>query len=173
MLIVAGALLMVWLLRRAAQSRATLALEERLQFERLLADLSAGLIHIAASEIESALERGLQHVSAFLRVDRGTLDEFFRDTPGVRMSWTAPGIEPLPPVLDNVDKFPWTVESLQRGDIVRFSRVDELPKEATIDRASYLARGHALARVAPAAGRWARARRAVLRCRSRRTPLAR
>ena len=141
MLIVAGALLMVWLLRRAARSRATLALEERLQFERLLADLSAGLIHIAATEIEAALERGLQQVSAFLRVDRGTLDEFFRDTPGVRMAWTAPGIEPLPPVLDNADKFPWTVESLQRGDIVRFSRVDELPPEATIDRASYLGVG--------------------------------
>ena len=141
MLIVAGALLMVWLLRRAARSRATLALEERLQFERLLADLSAGLIHISASEIEAALERGLQHVSAFLKVDRGTLDEFFRDTPGVRMAWTAPGIEPLPPVLDNVDKFPWTVETLQRGDIVHFSRVDELPQEATIDRASYLGVG--------------------------------
>jgi signal transduction histidine kinase len=141
MLIVAGALLMVWLLRRAARSRANLALEERLKFERLLADLSAGLIHISASEIESALERGLQQVSAFLTVDRGTLDEFFRDTPGVRMSWTAPGIEPLPPVLDKSDKFPWTVETLQRGDIVRFSRADELPKEATIDRASYLGVG--------------------------------
>ncbi len=55
---VAGALLMVWLLRRAARGRANLALEERLQFERLLADLSAGLIHISATEIESALERG-------------------------------------------------------------------------------------------------------------------
>src|SRR4030095_2941842 len=55
--------------------------------------------------------------------------------------WTAPGIEPLPPVLDKSDKFPWTVETLQRGDIVRFSRADELPKEATIDRASYLGVG--------------------------------
>jgi signal transduction histidine kinase len=141
MLMVAGALLMVWLLRRAARGRANLALEERLQFERLLADLSAGLIHISGSEIESALERGLQQVSAFLRVDRGTLDEFFRDTPGVRMSWTAPGIEPLPPVLDSVDKFPWTVRTLQRGDIVRFSRVDELPQEVTTDRTSYLGVG--------------------------------
>jgi signal transduction histidine kinase len=141
MLMVAGAPLMVWLLRRAARGRANLALEERLQFERLLADLSAGLIHISATEIESALERGLQQVSAFLRVDRGTLDEFFRDTPGVRMSWTAPGIEPLPPVLDSVDKFPWTVKTLQRGDIVRFARVDELPPEATIDRTSYLGVG--------------------------------
>jgi signal transduction histidine kinase len=141
MLMVAGALLMVWLLRRAARGRANLALEERLQFERLLADLSAGLIHISATEIESALERGLQQVSAFLRVDRGTLDEFFRGTPGVRMSWTAPGIEPLPPVLDSVDKFPWTVRTLQRGDIVRFSRVDQLPQEATTDRTSYLGVG--------------------------------
>ncbi len=57
------------------------------------------------------------------------------------MSWTAPGIEPLPPVLDSVGKFPWTVKTLQRGDIVRFSRVDELPQEATTDRTSYLGVG--------------------------------
>ena len=75
------------------------------------------------------------------RADRGTLDEYFQGLPGVRISWTAPGIEPLPPVLDNGDKFPWTVETLQRGEVVRFSRVDDLSSGAAVDRASYLAVG--------------------------------
>jgi signal transduction histidine kinase len=141
MLIVAGAVLMVWLLRRAARSRTSLALGERLQFERLLADLSAGLIHIEAREIDSALERGLRQVGTFLGADRGTLDARVDGAAGTRMTWTTPGLEPLPPVLDNVDKFPWTVETLGRGEVVRFARLDELPGGATVDRASYLARG--------------------------------
>ena len=133
---------MVWiLLRRAARVQVEFAVENRLQFERLLADLSAGLIHIAPSDIDSALERGLRQVGAFLRADRGTLDEYSEGAPGIRLSWTAPGVEPVPPVLANVHKFPWTVEALRRGEVVRFSRVDELPSGAAIDRASYLAVG--------------------------------
>ena len=31
----------------------------------------------------------------------------------------------------------WTTERLGRGEVVHFSRVDELPVEAAIDRASY------------------------------------
>jgi formate hydrogenlyase transcriptional activator len=37
----------------------------------------------------------------------------------------------------DADQFPWTAKQLGRGDIVRFSQIDELPEEATIDRASY------------------------------------
>ena len=140
--IAAGASLVVGLLlRRATRIRARFALEDRLQFERLLADLSAGLIHIAARDIDAALEGGLRQVGAFLGTDRGTLDEYVHGAPGLRMSWTAPGIEPLPPVLANADRFPWTVEALQRGEVVRFSRLDELPSGAAIDGASYRAVG--------------------------------
>jgi signal transduction histidine kinase len=37
----------------------------------------------------------------------------------------------------DVDQFPWTVQQLARGDIVRFSRMDDLPDEAAVDRASF------------------------------------
>ncbi len=39
------------------------------------------------------------------------------------------------------DRFPWSADTLRRGTAVRFSRIDELPAEAAIDRASYARSG--------------------------------
>ena len=75
------------LLDRLTPGRATFILEERLRFEALLAELSAGLIHIPAPDIDAALELALQQVGTFLGVDRGNLDEYVGDAPGIRISW--------------------------------------------------------------------------------------
>jgi signal transduction histidine kinase len=136
-LIVSQTLLIVWLLsRRATRRRTRVLLEERLRFETLLSELSAGLIHVSASDIDAALERGLRQLVQFLGVDRGYLDAYVGGTPGVRFSWALPGMEESPRVLD-ADHFPWTAERLGRGEVVRFSRTAELPEEAAIDRVSY------------------------------------
>jgi signal transduction histidine kinase len=116
--------------------RAKLFLEERLRFEALLSELSAGLIHVPATDIDGALELALQQVGTFLGMDRVTLDEDARDRSGIRISWAMPGLAEPPRVMDE-DQFPWSAEKLQGGELVRFSRVDELPREAAIDRASY------------------------------------
>jgi len=121
---------------RAARKRTELLLEERLQFETLVSELSAGLIRVPPSAIDAALERGLQKVGTFLGVDRGTLDEFRGGVPGTSISWALPGLEEPPRVMD-AGQFPWTTATLGRGEIVRFSRRDELPEEAAIDRASF------------------------------------
>jgi len=136
-LIVAETAVIVWLLlRRTVRRRTRLVLEERLRFEALLAELSAGLIHVAASDIDAALERALQQVGTFLGVDRGNVDEYVAGGPGVRIAWALPGLEESPRVMD-ADQFPWAAERLRRGEVVRFTRKDELPAEAVIDRASY------------------------------------
>ncbi len=111
-------------------------LEERLRFETLLSELSAGLIHVPASGIDPALQRGLEQVATFLGADRGHLDEYVGGGPGVRMSWAPPGMQESARVLD-AGQFPWAAAKLWRGEIVRFSRIDQLPAEAAIDRASY------------------------------------
>jgi signal transduction histidine kinase len=115
-------------------------LEERLRFEALLAELSAGLIHVPAGDIDAALEGGLQQVATFLGVDRANLEEYVGDEPTVRLTWVPPGLEEPPSVMDE-EQFPWSVETLRRGKAVRFSRIDELPAEAAIDRASYARAG--------------------------------
>jgi signal transduction histidine kinase len=140
-LIVGEALLIAWLLvRRASRRRAKLLLEERLRFETLLSELSAGLIHVAAADLDPALERGLRHIVTFLGVDRGNLDASVDGGPAARISSGTPGVEALPRVTD-AGQFPWTTEQLRRGAVVRFARVDELPAPAAIDRASYESAG--------------------------------
>jgi signal transduction histidine kinase len=127
----------VWLLRhRAAGSRAQQLLEERLRFETLLADLSAKLIHVGTGSLDAALGVALQQAVTFLGVDRGNLDEKTEGVSTARISWTQPGLQPLPSILAD-RHFVWTTEMLQRGDVVRFSRLRELPEEAAADRASY------------------------------------
>jgi signal transduction histidine kinase len=128
------------LLHRVVGGRTKLLLEERLRFEALLSELSAGLIHVPAVDIDAALAGGLQQVGTFLGVDRASLEEYVAGEPTVRLTWTLPGLEE-PPSLIHTDQFPWSAETLRRGKAVRFSRLDELPAEAAIDRASYARAG--------------------------------
>jgi signal transduction histidine kinase len=133
-LIAAGSWLIVVLLRRAARSRASV--EERLRFETLLSQLSAGLIHVPAAEIDQALEHSLGKVVGILGGDRGALDEYAGVGPRAHIFWTSPGVEALPRVLD-ATRFPWTVARLENDEVVRFSRTVELPEAAALDRATY------------------------------------
>ena len=78
------------LLQRVTPRRAKLVLEERLRFEALLSELSAGLIHVLATDLDAAFELALQQVGTFLGVDRANLDEFRLAETGIRISWAAP-----------------------------------------------------------------------------------
>jgi signal transduction histidine kinase len=135
--IVLGTVLILWLLRnRAASRHAQRLLQDRLRFETLLSELSAKLIHIEASGLDTALEAALREMVTFLGTDRGNLDEYRDGAPGVRLSWAEPGVEKLPSILA-VDHLVWTADTLRRGAVVRFSRTDELPAEAAPDRMGY------------------------------------
>src|SRR2546422_6369137 len=79
--------------------RAKLFLEERLRFEALLSELSAGLIHVPATDIDAALELALQQVGTFLGVDRANLDEFVVAEAGMRVSRGGPGLHATPLVM--------------------------------------------------------------------------
>jgi signal transduction histidine kinase len=135
--IVVQAGFIAWLLRhRAAGGRAGQLLEERLRFETLLADLSAKLIHVEARGLDAALGAALQQTVTFLGMDRGNLDEHVDGALAARISWTEPGMQPLPSFL-TPGHFEWTTDTLQHGGIVRFSRLADLPATAAADRVSY------------------------------------
>jgi hypothetical protein len=122
--------------RPAAGRPTERALAKRLRFERLLSTLSAGLIHVSAPDTGVAIERALQQVVTFLGVDRGGLDEHAEGRPRLRLSWARPGLEE-PPQVTAADRFPWVSGRLREGELVRFSRLAELPEAAAIDRASF------------------------------------
>lgn len=128
------------LLKGLTSRRTKRFLEERLRFEALLTELSAGLIHVPAVEIDAALAGGLQQVATFLGVDRAHLEEYAGGQPTVRLTWVLPGLEEPPSVM-NAELFPWSAETLRLGKAVRFSRLDELPAAAATDRASFARAG--------------------------------
>src|SRR5688572_15436128 len=135
--IVVETILIVWLLRhRAAGSRVRKLLKDRLRFETLLADLSAKLIHVETRGLDAALGAALQQAVTFLGMDRGSIDEYADGVSVASISWTEPGMQPRPSIVAG-GHFSWTMETLRRGGIVRFSRLLELPASAAADRVSY------------------------------------
>ena len=94
------------------------------------------MIHISLNDLDDEIGRGLRRVGEFLKVDRANLHEYVAEGAIVRISWAVEGVEPLSRVMEP-DQFPWATEQLRAGHIVRFSRLDELPEQAAIDRQSY------------------------------------
>ena len=121
------------LLERAGRKRAELALAERLRFERLLSELSARLIPVPLSDVDTEIEQGLQRVGEFLHIDRASLLEYIPGGPPVRISWAVGGDEKPWPMIE-AGHLPWTEGRLRAGRIARFSRLEELPDAAAIDR---------------------------------------
>jgi hypothetical protein len=76
--LVVGMVSLVWgfLLQRTGRRRVEVSLDERLRFESLLSELSASLIDVSMSDLDGAIERGLQRVGTFLKVDRANLHEY-------------------------------------------------------------------------------------------------
>jgi GAF domain-containing protein len=135
--IVVEGVVIAWLLRhRAAGSRSRQLLKDRLRFETLLADLSAKLIHVETRGLDAALGAALQQAVTFLGMDRGNVEEYADGAAVGSISWTEPGMQPSPSIAAG-GQFSWTRETLQRGGIVRFSRLVELPEAAAADRVGY------------------------------------
>ncbi len=129
-------LIAMLLLQRTSRRRTEQSLTEHLRFERLLSELSARLVPVSLDAVDVEIERGLQRVAEFLGVDRASLLQSLPGGNVVRIGWAGRGIERQSSIV-GADQFPWTSEQLARGQAVRFSRLDELPPEAAIDRRSH------------------------------------
>ena len=71
----------------------------------------------------------------FLGIDRGTVFQFSPDM--ARMSRTHSYAEEgilSSPLNYQTEALPWTAEKLQRGELVLFEKIEDLPAEAGIDR---------------------------------------
>jgi signal transduction histidine kinase len=128
---------------RAGRRRAELSLGERLRFETLLADQAATFSSVAAADVDREIQRALRRIADFLGVDWGSLAEYSHDRRTVRIthSWVAEGVDRQPSAL-GFEELPWVVSRLQQGEVVRFSRLDELPEgPAAVDQRTLLAMG--------------------------------
>ena len=110
--------------------------EERQQFETLLAELSAAFVNLPANQVDSQIESALQRLVVFLGVDRGGLGELLIDRKQlvITHSYHMPGVPLLPRIIVN-EQLPWYAQTIYQGEVLRLSRLpDDLPPEATHER---------------------------------------
>ena len=134
-------LIVALLIERRGRQRAERSLAERLRFETLLSEQSAIFSSVPATDVDREIQRALRRIADFFAADRGSLTEFSHDSRTARMthSWIAEGAGAVPPTV-SLAKIPWVMSRLRRAEVVRFSRVEDLPQdEAATDRETYRA----------------------------------
>ena len=108
-------------------------IHERLAFESLLAELSTKFVNVAANQVDSQIEWGLQRIVALLGIDRSGLGEVSNDRKQllVTHSYQLPGIPPSAKfMLDS--EFPIYARMVHQGMVVRLP--NDLPPEAIKER---------------------------------------
>lgn len=109
---------------------------ELLRFERVLAELSTGFINRAAGDVDPAIDEALRRIAGVLEVERITLLRVGTD--GVLFVTHSASVDGIAPVRTNlVPQYPWTLEEIKAGRPVAFTRVDDLPAIAVVDRANW------------------------------------
>jgi PAS domain S-box-containing protein len=111
-------------------------LENRLEFEMLLAELSSRFINLPPANVDSEIEDALRRVCELLGIDLAVLwqglaarPETFAPTHSYPSLGAPRPFEPL-----HQDQYPWTVEQVLAGRMVAFASLEELPTEAAVDR---------------------------------------
>jgi signal transduction histidine kinase len=113
-----------------------------LRFERMLANLSARFINLPPAEVDSEVEEALRLIVETIDLDRSILFRFHPEENSFvsTHSWTRSEF-PAARSGDLSRWFPWAIAKFKRGELVKFSSIDELPPEASIDKASWFQNG--------------------------------
>jgi transcriptional regulator with GAF, ATPase, and Fis domain len=113
----------------------TTSLEERLQFETLLADLSTKFVNLPAAGIDMEIEAVLQRISEALNLDRCSVAQFTTISNKLRVThaYSRPGIPPMPDQVLN-EQHPWYNRKLHKCEPIVMTNVEDLPEEADIER---------------------------------------
>jgi formate hydrogenlyase transcriptional activator len=119
----------------------TAEIKDRLRFEKLLSDLSARFVNIPPDRVDPEIEGGLKQVLDFFQVDRVGLIRSSPDrsdhqiTHGV-YSENVPSVPVGVKLLRSI--YPWVYEKLaEKHEVMAFSKLDDLPPEANVDKQTY------------------------------------
>ena len=110
-------------------------LDERLRFEGLVSEISAGFVSISLEDIEDQINKGLQRITEFFGADRCTLGLFSEDGNQLNrgFEYHLRGVQPAPACLSK-DQLPWYISQLAQGNLVVINRLEDLPAEAVGER---------------------------------------
>ena len=127
------------------RTRAEQNLQDRLQFENLIATLSNHFITLASDEIDSGIEVALRQIGEFAQVDRSYI--FLYSANRTRMSntheWCRDSIAPQKERIQNlpVEHFAWIDEKIRRLEVIHIPCVDDLPASAMAEKEEFAAQG--------------------------------
>jgi len=116
------------------------SLEERLKFERLLAEISAHFVNLPADQIDSEIEDAQSRICEFLNLDRSSLGQVHEREPGALLLthiYQTQGGQQFPQQSKARDFFPWTTQKVLGGETLTITKMSDLPPEAGRDRGSY------------------------------------
>ncbi len=118
---------------------ASASYQELVDFERLLADLSAGFINLPATALDGALTDALHRIVELLAVDRCQLIRLSLDgdEANITQAWAVAGVA-VAPRRSIASEFPWAIGRIRAGRAVVVPRLEDLPAEAAVDKASWL-----------------------------------
>jgi len=116
-------------------------LEDRIRFETLISDISARFVNISPDQVDPEISRALKQILEFFQVDRAGLMRSLPDRPAYQITHGVYG-EDVPSVPVGVELprsiYPWAFEKLtEKHEVVSFSRLDDLPPEANVDKQTY------------------------------------
>ncbi|MBN2450302.1 MAG: sigma 54-interacting transcriptional regulator [Lentisphaeria bacterium] len=111
-------------------------LRKQLEFETLLADISARFVRLPGDQVDSQISAAERRICEFLGLDVATLWQVSPDHPGsLRMTHIhrPPDFPALPEVMDAERYCPWGLEVVRRGEHIALSRLSDAPPAAARD----------------------------------------
>jgi transcriptional regulator with GAF, ATPase, and Fis domain len=106
---------------------------DRLRFEMLLTELSARFVAVTAETIDTEIVNALRQVTQALDLHRCTLAERQEnDRYVVTHTWAHPDFDPFPGFA--AKDLPWITSSVNHGEEIRFTSLEEMPEEASRDK---------------------------------------
>jgi hypothetical protein len=111
-------------------------LETRLLFETLIADLSSKFINLPAEQVDREIEDAQRQVCECLGLDLAALWQWSSELPNYfKMThlYRPLGGPPVPKHFDAQEMFPWCLQEVVAGRIIRFRSVEEAPAAAARD----------------------------------------
>jgi PAS domain S-box-containing protein len=128
--------------QRARRRRIEKSLVERLTFESLISDLSTTFINLSEEQIDPNIEKSLDRIGRFLKMDRIAVFEFSRDGNEVAPTATwfnEEGRHGRPSL--RVEQWPWWATRVVQGVPITCSDPRNLPDEASFERDYLLKNG--------------------------------
>jgi formate hydrogenlyase transcriptional activator len=127
--------------RRELEQATALAVNQKLEFEQLIAESSVKFINLPPDQVMEAIRDAIRRVAEILDVDCCT---FFRIPDGEFSAgpiawWGRPGVASAPLTTPLKERFPWVRETILAGNVLRFSTLDEIPN--AVDRQGCEAHG--------------------------------